>query len=393
VAQRERSAACLDMLMRNAPSTPSPSRLRRALWMLAALGGVTALLLTQLPSWGSLPEGQRLKQLEASPNLRDGEFQYPEPTPLFVDEKSTFERLKDALFKTQPRLRPAQALPVVKTDLAALDPAQDVAVWLGHSSTFLQVGGQRILMDPVFSAYAGPLPFVNQAFEGDYPYSAANMPVIDVLFISHDHYDHLDHPTVVALKDKVKRVVVPLGVGAHLVRWGYDPRVIDELDWNQWVEAAPGLVVRALPARHFSGRGLRGNRSLFASVLFETAQRKVFYSGDSGYGPHFADIGRRFGPIDLALVENGQYDPSWTLVHMAPEQAVQATIDLQAKAVIPVHAGRFAMANHAWDDPFKRFSAASRGQPFRLLTPRMGEPATIADHEQVLERWWEPAAR
>lgn len=204
--------------------------------------------------------------------------------------------------------RPAQPLPLVNTDLASLPLGQDAMVWLGHSSWYLQLAGQRILIDPVFSRYAAPFSFINKAFAGDYPWHAEGMPEIDLLIISHDHYDHLDYATIKALMPKVKRVVTPLGVGSHLRYWGMESAIISEADWNQAVPVSDELTVHVLPARHFSGRGLKRNQTLWASFMFVTPQQKIYYSGDSGYGPHFKAIGEQFGAVDLAIMENGQYD-------------------------------------------------------------------------------------
>ena len=169
---------------------------------------------------------------------------------------------------------PQQPLPLVNTDLAGLPSGEDVMVWLGHSSWYLQLAGKRILIDPVFSDYAAPFSFINKAFPGDYPWNAQMMPEIDLLIISHDHYDHLDYATIKALMPKVKRVVTPLGVGSHLRYWGMDAAIIDEVDWNQTIKISDELTVHALPARHFSGRGLKRNQTLWASFLFVTPQEK-----------------------------------------------------------------------------------------------------------------------
>ena len=211
---------------------------------------------------------------------------------------------------------------------------------------------------------------------------------IDLLIISHDHYDHLDYATIKALMPKVKRVVTPLGVGSHLRYWGMDAAIIDEVDWNQTIKISDELTVHALPARHFSGRGLKRNQTLWASFLFVTPQEKIYYSGDSGYGPHFKAIGEQFGPIDLAIMENGQYDQDWKYIHMMPEETAQAADDLRARSVLPGHAGRFVLAKHSWDDPYQRLAAAGEGREWRLVTPMLGEPVWVADKTQSFNAWW-----
>ncbi|HBZ2421605.1 TPA: helix-turn-helix domain-containing protein [Klebsiella pneumoniae] len=272
----------------------------------------------------------------------------------------------DFLMTKRENARPAQPLPLVKTDLATLPLGQDVMVWLGHSSWYLQLAGKRILIDPVFSDYAAPFSFINKAFPGDYPWRAEGMPEIDLLIISHDHYDHLDYATIRALLPKIKRVITPLGVGSHLRYWGMDGALITEADWQQAVPASDELTVHVLPARHFSGRGLKRNQTLWASFLFVTPQQKIYYSGDSGYGPHFKAIGDEFGPVDLAIMENGQYDQDWKYIHMMPDETAQAADDLRARAVLPGHAGRFVLAKHSWDEPYQRLAAASEGRAWHL---------------------------
>jgi L-ascorbate metabolism protein UlaG (beta-lactamase superfamily) len=342
------------------------------------------------PKIGPLPDGQRLERITASPNYSDGAFHNQLPTATLTGGKGQLATMWDFLFVPKQRLRPDAPLPMVKTDLSALAATGgDAAVWLGHSSFFLRLGGRSVLIDPVFSSYAAPFFFMNRAFAGDYPYSPDDLPDIDCLIISHDHWDHLDQATLVALRAKVKALVCPLGVGAILESWGFDPAVIHEADWNEDVRLAQDFTVHVLPARHFSGRWLTRNRTLWAGFLIKTPGRKVFYSGDSGYGPHFAEIGEKFGGVDLAIMEDGQYDPNWKNIHMMPEEAARGAADLRAKALMPAHAGRFTISNHAWDDPYKRLATASAGKPFRLLTPRIGEVVDLGDQSQRFARWWE----
>lgn len=353
-------------------------------------GAVTAC--SVMPGFGKLPDGERLARIQASPNYRDGEFRNQQPTTMMTGEDGQLGTTWKFLFGKHERRTPEQALPIVATDLAKLDPDTDVAVWLGHSSYYLQLGGKRILIDPVFSNYAAPFSFMNRAFKGDYPFTPDNMPEIDYLILSHDHWDHIDYPTLNALKTKVKTVITPLGVGSHLAYWGFDESRIHEADWNDTLKLSPDFTVYVLPARHFSGRGMISkNQTLWAGFLLETPQRKVFYSGDSGYGPHFAEIGQKFGGVDLAIMENGQYDKDWAQIHMMPEEAAQGAQDVQAKTMLPGHSGRFTISNHTWDDPYKRVAAASQDKPYQLLTPKMGEVVRIGDETQTFSRWWETA--
>ncbi|MBL3230158.1 RomA family MBL fold metallo-hydrolase [Klebsiella pneumoniae] len=352
------------------------------------LAAATTLPFVLNAGFGKAPQGAQLSQVEASPHYRDGQFHNQLPTPGFTGQKNMLAAWWDFLMTKRENARPAQPLPLVKTDLATLPLGQDVMVWLGHSSWYLQLAGKRILIDPVFSDYAAPFSFINKAFPGDYPWRAEGMPEIDLLIISHDHYDHLDYATIRALLPKIKRVITPLGVGSHLRYWGMDGALITEADWQQAVPASDELTVHVLPARHFSGRGLKRNQTLWASFLFVTPQQKIYYSGDSGYGPHFKAIGDEFGPVDLAIMENGQYDQDWKYIHMMPDETAQAADDLRARAVLPGHAGRFVLAKHSWDEPYQRLAAASEGRAWRLLTPVQGEPVWVADKTQSFNAWW-----
>ncbi|MCE9964445.1 MBL fold metallo-hydrolase [Lelliottia amnigena] len=339
--------------------------------------------------FGQSPQGEQLSEIEASPHYRDGQFHNQLPTPGYSGDKSMLAAWWEFLVTKRENARPAQPLPLVKTDLASLPLEQDTLVWLGHSSWYLQLAGKRILIDPVFSNYAAPFSFLNKAFAGEYPWRAENMPEIDLLIISHDHYDHLDYATIKALMPKVKRVVTPLGVGSHLRYWGMDASIIDERDWNQTVRINDDLMIHVLPARHFSGRGLKRNQTLWASFMFVTPEQKVYYSGDSGYGPHFKAIGEQFGDVDLAIMENGQYDQDWKYIHMLPEQTAQAAADVNAKAVVPGHYGRFVLAKHTWNDPVIQLTRASQDKNYRLLTPELGEPVHVNDTTQQFSEWWE----
>lgn len=373
---------------RNKNKQRSPWR-RVTLW---TAGLIPVVLLatacaSMIPSFGVLPTGERLERIEHSPHYKEGEFKYLVKTNVWTGG-GQIDYLKQTLFGDSKKTAPDTPIPVVWTEIASLGINRDVVVWLGHSSIFLQIGEKRILIDPNFSSHASPVSNIAKAFDGPYPFSAEQMPMLDYVVISHDHWDHLDYPTLTALRSKVKAVVTPLGLGAYLEGWGYAKDVIHEGDWYDKIVLEPGISIHILPSRHFSGRGISENQTLWAGFLIETPKRKVFYSGDGGYGPHFADIAKRFGAVDVALMENGQYDPHWAHMHLMPEEAVQAAIDLKAKTVIPVHAGRFALASHAWDDPYERIATASKNQSFRLATPRIGEILYIDDPSQVFSQWW-----
>jgi L-ascorbate metabolism protein UlaG (beta-lactamase superfamily) len=343
----------------------------------------------QYPKFGKLPEGDRLEIVKRSPNYANGEFKNLIATPMFSDDSSVVGVIFRNLLTKGERLTPSVPMPSVKTDLKTLDRDMDTVIWLGHSSYFVQLGGKRILIDPVFSLYAAPVPFANKAFDGTSLYTAEDMPKIDYLLVTHDHWDHLDYPSVKALESKTRHVVTGLGVGAYFEHWGYPKQKIHEADWFGALELEPGLTIHVLPARHYSGRLLTRNKTLWSAFALETPTRRIFFSGDSGYGPHFGDIARKFNGFDLVVLDTGQYDERWAFIHMTPEEAAQAAEVLKAKALLPGHIGKFTIARHTWDDPFRRISVAIEGRNYRLLTPKIGERVSIGNENQRYYRWWE----
>ncbi len=356
---------------------------------LTATLAATGCLYLRHEKFGRLPENGRLARLQLSPNYAGGIFRNEVPIEEITSGGRSVGLFVKFLLHPRTNPEPPGPVPVVKTDLKALDPDKDVVVWLGHSSYFVRLAGKAILIDPVFSAYASPVSFSTRAFAGSNPYTAEDMPEIDYLLISHDHWDHLDYDTVTALRPKIKNVVTGLGVGEHFSRWGFPEDMLHEADWDTAVRLDDGLTIHVLTTRHFSGRLFDRNRTLWVSFALETPSRRIYYSGDGGYGPHFAKLGERFGGFDLVLLDSGQYNENWKHVHMTPEDSARAAVDLRAKAALPSHAGKFSISFHSWDDPFKRFVEASRDKPYRPVTPRIGEVVDLADGGQAFSRWWE----
>ena len=318
----------------------------------------------------------------------DGQFHNPVEQPLIVSEESRAARLAQFLFGKDQDAVPDQVLPSVKTNLFELADNENAIVWMGHSTYFLQLDGIRFLVDPVFSHNASPVPMTNTAFDGANIYSADDIPEIDYLLISHDHWDHLDYPTVTALKGKIKQVVAPIGVGSYFKQWGYNPDQIHEGDWYDSFRAER-LDIHILPAQHFSGRLLERNHTLWGSFAIITPNHKIYLGGDSGYGPHFKEISQRLGAFDIAILENGQYNKDWPYIHMSPEETAQAALDLQAKAILPAHNSKFKLSHHSWYEPLERISQLSEDQPYHLLTPLIGETVDIDDSKQIFPKWWE----
>lgn len=367
---------------------------------LLVVAGAVAYWFVHTPQFGYAPSGKRLERIQASPNYQNGAFVTLEPVTVMVDDKdgskasffvSMAANFYQFIFGDNSDRFPDRPLPSVKTDLKHLDPEANVVVWMGHSSFYLQMDGMHILVDPVFSGYASPLPFKNfKAYDGADIYHVEDMPDrIDVMVISHNHWDHLDYQTQMALRDRVRHVVTPLGIGEDFERWGFDPDKIHEADWYESVSIAPNLTVHVLPSQHFSGRFLDRNKTQWGGFAFVTDRHKVYYSGDGGYGQHFKEIGRRFGGFDLAILENGQYDKDWAKIHMMPEETAQAGLDVGAKAIMPVHNSKFTLARHHWDTPLQDLKKAVAGQPYRFLTPMIGEFVDLDDPDQTFDSWWE----
>ena len=354
--------------------------------IIVALTAVVIIYM-QLPKFGKLPSGQRLERIKQSPNFREGKFENLHETPQMTNEKGFGQMMKDYFSATNKK--PNGVIPSIKTDLHNLPKDKDVLIWFGHSSYFIQIEGKRILVDPVFSGHASPFTFSVNAFEGTDIYEVDDIPDLDFLVITHDHWDHLDYKTVVKLKSKVDKVITGLGVGSHLEHWGFDPQSIIEMDWYEKTEFADGFVFHCTPARHFSGRGFIHKKTLWVSFVLQSPGSKIFIGGDGGYDTHFAKIGKTFGDIDLAILENGQYNESWKYIHMMPGQVLQAGKDLNAKRIMPVHSMKFALANHVWDTPLKTITELNEDINFPLATPLIGEEVLLKDSTQTFSNWWE----
>lgn len=346
------------------------------------------LLFLQLPQFGKAPSGERLQRIKQSPHYKGTAFANEEETGAFSEGHTFGGVLYSFLFEKKLDQKPQKTIPSTFTDLHQLPADEDGLVWFGHSSYFLQVGGVKFLIDPVFSGNASPISGSNRAFEGSDVYTVKDIPAIDYLLITHDHYDHLDYPTVKALQDKVQMVICGLGVGSHLERWGYPADRIIEKDWYESLTLEKGMTLHTLPIRHFSGRTFRRNNTLWLSFLLESPKGKFYLGGDSGYGEHFAKIGDQFGPIDLAILENGQYNPAWHEIHCFPEETLKAAKALKAKRLMPVHSSKFALAMHPWYEPLTEITRLNGGYDVPLVTPMIGECINLQESGQVFQEWW-----
>lgn len=366
-------------------------RLRRGFaWLLALVALVGAgsgvLWLVAREAIGGSLRGERLARAQRSPQWRE---------PAFVNRLPRVDAprgrmMREFLFGGSDHRNPDAPIPVVRRTAAdyRTPPASGLrATWLGHSTLLLEIDGRRVLIDPVWGERASPFTFMGPKRFFAPPLPLAELPDVDAVIVSHDHYDHLDMPTVKALRARGVRWVVPLGVGAHLASWGVPAERITELDWWGGVEVG-GLTLTATPARHFSGRGLTGaNRTLWAGWAITGPTHRVFYSGDTALHDELLAIGERLGPFDLTMIESGAYDAMWTDVHLGPEQAVLAHRLVRGRVMLPVHWGLFDLALHGWTEPMERVLVAADSQRVRVAAPRPGdmvEPAALGP----VVRWW-----
>ena len=375
---------------------PPLLRRRHVRWL---LGGSLAFVLAvvaaaawvlSLPVFGGRLEGERLARARANPHFHDGRFVNPLPPAGYTLADAW--NLLVGQFGDEVRSPPAP-IPVLPVDSAALKAAPPTpglqALWLGHAGVYIAIDGVRLLVDPVFAEYASPFEIGPRRFHPP-PLRLDDLPPIDAVLITHDHYDHFDMRTVRHLAQRGTAFFVPLGIGAHLQVWGVPVAQIREMEWWQ-EEALRGVRIVSTPSRHYSGRGLTDQRAtLWTSWSVLGTRHRFYVSGDTGYSDHFRTIGERFGPFDLAFVKIGAYGPGapWLDIHMSAEDAVRAHVDVRARRLFPVHWGTFNLAFHAWDEPIRRAVAAARRERVELLTPRVGE-IVDADRTFAFNPWWE----
>ena len=343
------------------------------------------------PSFGALPSGERKERILRSPNYRDGRFQNRYPMPPSLQRPSLGDRIKILwrfLFDRPKDVRPTYSIPVVRHDLKKLDRSEDLIVWFGHSGYLLQMDGVRYLTDPVFVEGA-PFGIMNAFFRGTKVFDVADLPEIDYLIITHDHWDHLDYHVAKELQSCVRKVYTGLGVGAHLERWGYRPDQIEELDWDESTPTTEGGRVHCLPTQHFSGRGLTSAQSLWASFVLQGTKHSVYVGGDGGFSPHYAVIGKQFPQLDLAILENGQYSEQWSGIHMLPEHLGETMHALGAKRILTVHHAKFALSMHPWKEPLEHAKRLRDEEGLPILMPRIGQIVRYTDSTFTTDDWWE----
>lgn len=359
------------------------------LCILAGLVLAGVLVMTLNPVFGRKATPEKVRTYEPSANFRNKKFVNQVPTAMSMDLKTNVSMLKDFV-KGNPNRRPSAPLPLGTVEFPQSRSVKQTKVtWMGHSALFLEVEGKTLLLDPMFGISPNPFPFLgNKRYSEQLPFEIEDLPPIDAVVLSHDHFDHLDYKTIKRIKDKVRQFFVPLGVGSHLERWGVDPAKIRELNW--WEEAEfEGLRLACTPARHFSGRSLTDrDATLWCSWVIRGEQTQMYFSGDSGYGPHFQEIGEKYGPFDLTLMECGQYDERWAKIHMMPEQTVQAHLDVRGKLLLPIHWAAFTLGFHDWTDPIERVTKAAEEREVAVTTPRIGETVLVGAEEYPTAAWW-----
>jgi L-ascorbate metabolism protein UlaG (beta-lactamase superfamily) len=369
----------------NKPSGKRKLWLRAVGWAALAAGVVLAAGVAQAwPALGTKPADARLARIEKSPQYRGGKFVDTIPR---VDPDIMAASLR--WFKGVEHSQPASPIAVLLRQTAefAAAPSSGLRItWFGHSSLLVEIEGKRLLLDPVWSERCSPTPFMGPKRFHPVPIALGALPQVDAVLISHDHYDHLDYNSIIELAKQNPLFVVPLGIGAHLEYWGISKERIRELDW--WEETAlDSLRLVATPARHFSGRGLGADQTLWAGWAMIGAQRRAYYSGDTAMFEGFAQIGERLGPFDATMIESGAYDAMWADVHLGPEQAIAAHRAVRGNVLFPVHWGTFDLALHTWVEPIERVLAAAQAARVTVVSPKPGQSIDPLAPPPT-ERWW-----
>jgi len=352
------------------------------LLLLFAIG--VAVFVNTSPQFGQPPIGADAERIATSPNYKDNAFQNLMHTTT-GDVWEAMKKMPEMLFNSSGN--PKALIPSKFEPLKEKQDTATFVTWYGHSSFLIEMNNTRILIDPMFGKVAAPVPFGTKRFAYEVPIPIASFDNIDAVIISHDHYDHLDLPSIEQLKDKVKHFYTPLGVGSHLKSWGVPEENITELDW--WEDATlHNISFVACPSRHFSGRGLTDrDATQWASWVIKSETARIYFSGDGGYGSHFKEIGEKLGPFDFAMVECGQYNLAWKDIHMMPEESVQAAMDVKASLSMPIHWGAFRLAPHAWTDPIERYVSKAQKENVLYVSPKVGERFYLGK-EYPKTTWW-----
>lgn len=345
------------------------------------------LFITLHPTFGAGPSKQNRESYRNFNHYKNGKFVNQNPTDMKMDLSSILSLMKDSLTGKAER-SPSNPIPI-SLNWDKIYNNEDSLTWFGHSTMLLTLDKKKILIDPMFGHSPSPVSFVGtKRYSEDLLDVIEKLPPIDVVLITHDHYDHLDYPSMIKLKNKVRHFFVPLGVAAHLLKWGINEDRITECNWRDEVKWE-GLTIASVPSQHFSGRGLfNRNSTLWNGWVILGENYRIYTSGDGGYGPHFKQVGEKYGPFDLTLMEGGQYDRRWSAIHMQPEESVQAHLDVKGKNMMLIHWGAFTLAYHSWTDPVERAISAALEKQVNIIAPRLGETLLLNGNLAVPETWW-----
>lgn len=345
------------------------------------------------PQIGGEAKGARLERMKNDPYFKNGVFVNTVETNMDMPWSTISKVLRHYLFEDKSHKIPQETIETKPFKADAFNSLNDSTIgitWLGHSSILIKISGMTILTDPVLEgerasmfSFMGPERFSYEEYVG-----VEDLPKIDAVIISHDHYDHLDYATITLLKEKVDKFYMPLGVGAHFIRWGIPESQIVELAW--WDEIDLGVISLALtPTRHFSGRAIRDRfKTLWGSWVIIGIKRRIYFSGDSGYFPGFKEIGEKYGPFDLTFMECGAYNEGWSEIHMFPEQTAQAHLDVKGNLLMPIHWGKFDLALHPWKESVQRLRQKAELESIPLFTPEIGAMILYSDQPST-DYWWE----
>jgi L-ascorbate metabolism protein UlaG (beta-lactamase superfamily) len=349
---------------------------------------IGTLFLNCSPQFGKSSTKKQKEEYAKSENYKNGKFINLNPSPMDIN----YWKLINELIKNEPNRNPTKDILVKKIDSATIENHSaniTQLTWFGHSTFLLEIDGKKILIDPMLSKTPSPISFLGaKRYSNSIIIEAKKLPFIDAIILTHDHYDHLDYETIKKVKNKVGRFYTPLGVGNHLKSWGVAGEKITELNWWESVEF-DSISLACTPARHFSGRGLFDRATtLWCSWVIKGTKDNIYFSGDSGYDTHFKEIGNKYGPFDISMMECGQYNEDWKLLHMMPEETVQASVDLKSKLILPIHWGAFTIAFHDWIDPIERVMIKANELNMLITTPKIGEPVVLGNENFPSEKWW-----
>ncbi|RJS62669.1 MBL fold metallo-hydrolase [Bacillus sp. PK3_68] len=341
------------------------------------------------PVFGGNPSKVQREAYSQLDNYVDGKFINQIPAKLSMSASDYLSMMRENMSGKAER-HPAGLIPVSMINWNKINSEEDSLTWFGHSAFLLNIDNKKVLVDPMLGPIASPVPFAgSKRYSQNTLDIIDELPPIDAMFITHDHYDHLDYPSILKLKSKVEHFFVPLGVDAHLIRWGVEKEKITVLNWWDEIQFR-GLTIVLTPSKHFSGRGIANrDTTLWGGWIILGKQTRFFTSGDGGYDAHFKEIGEKYGPFDMALIEGGQYDRRWPWAHMTPEESIQASIDIKSKRMMLIHWGAFTLAYHGWTEPIERALTAAEKAQISIVAPKIGETIPL-DGELSISHlsWW-----